>query len=404
MQTHKFSKDWLLKTAESKPEKRVEFKDSENRFLRLVVHPSGKSTLCVYKCPRGCRSAVRVALPFSVNQAMPNMQRIRSEASQVIAKLDQGINPNDQKKSFDRTLTLQQGLEHYLKGSTNKPKVIENWRYAIEHHLASWLNKPFGDFCTPHKIYSMHRALIERIGDENEARGKPRGTGVGANEVMKKLRRILNFSRALTGGSELPRWPAEELGPNGLKMWIEQKPRNRRVHREQLQTFWEALHNLECPLQRDVFKFILLTGCRSSEARCLKVEHIDHLRQAFTFKDTKNGHDLTLPQTSMLSRIINDRVTASVDGRLFPLASPKAITKHIERSCGLHVSPHDLRRTFASLAEAAGIGSTTKKDLLNHISGRDVTDDYTGSTDLEGLRHALQKIENKLIAYVNPQR
>lgn len=64
---------------------------------------------------------------------------------------------------------------------------------------------------------------------------------------------------------------------------------------------------------------------------------------------------------------------------------------------------HDLRRTFASLAEAAGIGSTTKKDLLNHISGRDVTDDYTGSTDIEGLRNALQKIEREIIKLVQPK-
>ncbi|WP_075185343.1 tyrosine-type recombinase/integrase [Teredinibacter haidensis] len=397
MQTYKFTKDWLLKTAVLTPDKRTEYRDAENRFLRLVVHPSGRSKLCVYKCPKGSRSAVRVALPFSVNQAMPNMQRIRSEASQIIAKLDQGINPNSARKSFDRTLTLHEGLENYLKQSTNTPRVIDNWRHAVEHHLSNWLNKPLADICTPQKIYSMHRSLIERIAEENIKRGKAGDGGVGANEVMKKLRRVLSFNRALSGGGELPRWPAEELGPNGLKMWIEQKPRIRRIHREEFPAFWEVLHQLECPMQRDLFKFMLLTGCRSSEARGLHTKDVNQLRKTVTFCKTKNGKDHTLPLTATLHKLINERISESVDSRLFPVAEPKTVTKHIKRACGLHITPHDLRRTFAGLAEAAGIGSTTKKDLLNHLSGRDVTDDYSGRSDEQQLRVALTKIEDLML-------
>ncbi len=399
MQIHKFSKNWLLEAVESSPEKRVEYKDSENRFLRLVVHPTGKSTLSVYKCPRGSRSAVRVALPFRVNQSMPNMQRIRAEASQIIATLDQGINPNQEKKAFDRTMTLQEGLDNYLKQSTNTPRVIINWRNAIEHHLAKWLNKPLTDICTPQKIYSMHRSLIQRISEENTKRGKSGDGGVGANEVIKKLRRILNFNRALTGGSELPRWPAEELGPNGLKMWVEQKPRSRRVHREEFPIFWQALHKLMCPVQRDLFKFMLLTGCRSSEARNLHIEDINLVRKTVTFNKTKNGKDHTLPLTDTLHTLVNSHISESIDGLIFPLAEPKTVTKHIKRACDLHITPHDLRRTFAGIAEAAGIGSTTKKDLLNHLSGRDVTDDYTGLSDNDALLDALEKVERLILKF-----
>jgi integrase len=214
---------------------------------------------------------------------------------------------------------------------------------------------------------------------------------------MKKLRRILNFNRALSGSSELPRWPAEELGPNGLKMWAEQKPRNRRVHREEFPLFWKALHELECPIQRDLFKFMLLIGCRSSEARNLRIEDINFLRKTVTFNKTKNGKNHTLPLTDTLHTLITERITESIDGLIFPLSEPKTVTKHIKRACGLHITPHDLRRTFAGVAEAAGVGSTTKKDLLNHLSGRDVTDDYTGFTDSNSLLDALEKIEKLTI-------
>lgn len=403
MQTQRFSKDWLLKMGESRPEKRTEYKDQDNRYLRLIVHPSGKTKLCVYKCPRGQRSAVRVALPFSVNSVMPNMQRIRGEASQIVALLDQGINPNDDKPSAHTPLTLHKALDNYLLQSTNTNQVITNWRKAVETHLSTWLDKQLIDLCSPQQIYSKHRHLKKQIAASNLKRGRTGDGGIAANETMKKLRRILNFNRALDKAYSLPRWPSDQLGPNGLKMWIEQKPRTRRVHKEEFPIFWEALHQLECPIQRDLFKFILLTGCRSSEARKLTHNDIDMHRWAVTFKDTKNGLDLTLPLTQTLKTIVLERISMSTDNKIFALAEPKTVTKHIERYCGLHKSPHDLRRTFAGAAEAAGIGSTIKKDLLNHLSGRDVTDDYTGKTDFDDLRLALDKIEAKILAFSSPR-
>ena len=403
MNTHKFSKDWLLKIAENKPSKRMEYRDTENRYLRLIIHPTGNTKLCVYKCPMGKRAAVRVALPFSINNAMPSMQRIRAEANQIIAKLDKGINPNDESSYRHKNLTLQSALDNYLSNSTNTPRVIINWRNSIETHLNKWLNKQLAELCTPERIYAMHRSIMIRIAEDNNARNKPGNGGIGANEVMKKFRRVLNFNRALNKAYKLPHWPTEELGPSGLKMWMEQKPRTRRIHREELPLFWQALHTLECPLQQDLFKFLLLTGCRSGEARGVTASDINWHRQSITFRKTKNGNDHSLPLTPTLLNIVNTRVTCTDSEYLFPLNDPKAITKHISKSCGLHISPHDLRRTFAGVAEAAGIGSTTKKDLLNHLSGRDLTDDYTGKTEFDDLRVALQKIEDKILVFSNQQ-
>lgn len=149
---------------------------------------------------------------------------------------------------------------------------------------------------------------------------------------------------------------------------------------------------------------MLLIGCRSGEARNLEASDVNFHRWTITFKNTKNGLDHTLPLTETLKTIILERISRGDGQKLFPLFDPKVITKHIEKACGLHVSPHDLRRTFSGVAEIAGIGSTTKKHLLNHLSGRDVTDDYTGSIDIEDLRVALTKIENKIMEFVNLQK
>lgn len=385
------------------PEKRVEYKDSENRFLRAIHHPSGMVKLSVYKCPRGLRQAVRVALPFTVTDSMPNIQRIRTEANKIIVSLDEGKNPNEIKTATKNKLTLRKALENYLDGSTNTERVDINWRRSIEHHLAEWLDKPAADLCTPQKIFAMHRRTMMAIAQQNKQRGISGDGGIGANEVIKKFRRILNFNRALDRSQGLPHWPSEELGAAGLKMWVEQKPRTSRVHREEFNVFWPALESVSCPIQRNLFKFLLFTGCRSGEARNLTPSDINMHRWTITFRDTKNGLDHTLPLTETLKSIVLERLSNSDDGKLFPLFDPKVVTKHIERACGLHITPHDLRRTFAGIAEVAGIGSTIKKNLLNHLSGRDVTDDYTGNTDIDDLRDALERIEAKIMEFVNKQ-
>jgi len=401
--SYRFSKDWLLSLSSSPPDKRIEYKDTEIKYLRAVHHPSGKVKLSIYKCPTGQSKAVRVAIPFSVNHEMPSVQRIRSEANKILVQLDQGINPND-RKITTQSLTLQKALDNYLDGSNNTERVITNWRNSIESHLQKWLNTPLQELCSAKKLFATHRLIMNNISQHNNARGLSGDGGIGANEVMKKLRRILNFNRALDRSLNLPTWPAEELGNSGLKMWVEQKPRTRRIHREEFPIFWKALNNLVCPIQKSFFTFLLLTGCRSSEAKQLTVEDINLQRWTVTFKDTKNGLDHTLPLTETLKQLIQERICESADGRLFSLSEPKAITKHIKRKSGLHITPHDLRRTFAGVAEVAGIGSTIKKNLLNHLSGRDVTDDYTGYTDIDDLREALEGIEQKVMGFIDTRQ
>lgn len=396
----KFSKDWLVKLTATKPEKRIEYKDTDNKYLRAIHHPSGMVKLCVYKCPRGHDKAARVTIPVSVNEAMPSIQTVRAEANKIIVQLDAGVNPNQVKLKKNSKVTLQEALDNYLESSCNTPEVNIHCRRSIEKYLVDYLDKPLADLCTPIRLLKAHRDIKNGILARNEAKRISGEGGIGANEVMKKLRRILNFNRALDRSQALPHWPTEELGKSGLKMWLEQKPRTRRVHKEELPAFWEAVDSLQCSLQRDLFKFLLLTGCRSAEARKLRQEDVNFHRWTITFKKTKNGLDHTLPLTETLKDIILNRLSQTVDGRLFPLFDPKAITKHIKRASGLQISPHDLRRTFAGIAEAAGIGSTMKKDLLNHLSGRDVTDDYTGYTDSDDLRDALERIEAKLMYFV----
>ena len=63
----------------------------------------------------------------------------------------------------------------------------------------------------------------------------------------------------------------------------------------------------------------------------------------------------------------------------------------IEKATGIHFTPHDLRRTFATIAESIDVPAYALKRLLNHADGADVTAGYLVMTP-ERLREPMQRI------------
>ena len=65
---------------------------------------------------------------------------------------------------------------------------------------------------------------------------------------------------------------------------------------------------------------------------------------------------------------------------------------------GVPFALHDLRRTFATIAESLDISTYAVKRLLNHsVDQNDVTSGYI-VTDVERLRKPMQQIDNFILA------
>jgi integrase len=78
------------------------------------------------------------------------------------------------------------------------------------------------------------------------------------------------------------------------------------------------------------------------------------------------------------------------------LAEPKKTFKLIAEASGIVISAHDLRRTYAQAAIAAGVHALHLKALLNHSVGEsDVTIGYV-NLSTEDLRGPAQKVANQL--------
>jgi len=76
------------------------------------------------------------------------------------------------------------------------------------------------------------------------------------------------------------------------------------------------------------------------------------------------------------------------------IAGAQGLLKTIGEQTGIHISLHDLRRTFATICNNLDYGPYTIKRLLNHRSGakNDVTGGYV-QVSLKKLRLAMNDIE-----------
>ncbi|CAK0760428.1 hypothetical protein CCP4SC76_3290007 [Gammaproteobacteria bacterium] len=147
---------------------------------------------------------------------------------------------------------------------------------------------------------------------------------------------------------------------------------------------------------RGMLQVMLFAGLRVGEVLALRWEDIDLTKRTLTAKGTKNGTDHTMPIADPLVHVFREQQAKTGDTELvFPTGNkpnyPRNTIKRVIVATGIDFSPHDLRRTFATIAEATGSPTTMVKRLLNHTTNSDVTGGYI-KTEMETLRQAVARI------------
>ncbi len=126
-----------------------------------------------------------------------------------------------------------------------------------------------------------------------------------------------------------------------------------------------------------------------------------------TILDTKNREPLVLPLSDFLWEMLTTRREASPKSPwVFPgpgksghLSEPKAAVRQVAESSGISFTPHDLRRTFLTIAEGLDIPAYALKRLANHKTKGDVTAGYIVS-DAERLRRPMQAITDHIVSRI----
>ena len=87
--------------------------------------------------------------------------------------------------------------------------------------------------------------------------------------------------------------------------------------------------------------------------------------------------------------MLADMARRQGEGRgCFGVNDLRAALEQVEKAGGKAITPHDLRRTFASFAERAGAPFTTLKVLMNHSTRGDITMGYVRPSEADLLHWA----------------
>ena len=128
----------------------------------------------------------------------------------------------------------------------------------------------------------------------------------------------------------------------------------------------------------------MATGLRKSEALSLRWDEVDWRKETFSVRDTKNGSSHHVPLSSLTKWLLKKQQEVSQTSEwVFParygshhMTEPKSQLRFIKAATGLSFSLHDLRRTFATHANAQGVEYENIRRALNHKSGGSVTSQY----------------------------
>ena len=361
-------------------------KDTEIPYLQCRVSAAGGRTLSIYRKPRGGKAAVRVKIHNT-----STMADIKAEAEEINALLSKGINPNQQAKADAlQAVTLQEAFEQYTSSKQLAPGTLRNYQIAMDR-MNDWKQAPMRDI--------TRLMVLERY---NQVAEKSHSAAMKLPQI---LRAVWNFQNDLTDDDAFGICPTAILNKQ-RKNWSRTATRNRKIPRDKLSAWFDAVRGLDSQRMSAYLEFLLLTGLRRREAGLLRWIDVNLQDGYYIVRSTKNHSDHCLPVT----RRTRELLEAMHGGDLvFGVEEPRKAIRKVSAACGVQFSPHDLRRTFTTLADFSGAGQYVIKGILNHAASGDVTAmhyanysplDAAGHVDMdavESMREALQQIEDYIL-------
>lgn len=381
--------------------------DTEIRGFGLRIAPAGTKAYIMQR--RVGRHTRRVTIGRADDITA---EAARRKATILAAEFAEGVDPVQVKQAAaQRAQTLRQAMEAYIaapkkkgvgKGGEKKARTQRDIRTVFQRKFGDWLDMPLVDI-TEAMVKERHAAI---------AKDSP----AQANLAFRYLRAAMNNVIADVDDGQAPIIKANPVTRlNRTNQWADVRPAKGRIPDKEIPEWVNAVKDgledlAHASEMRDALLFMLLTGARIGELLGsakdgyppLRWASVDFRQAKVTFPDTKNRLDHELPLPAQLLALLKDRKGRA--GPKFVFSDRKGglpgdlrpALRRLETLTGLHITAHDLRRTFASVASKLDISTYKVKALTNHISGNDVTADYV-EVEFEDLREAMQRIEDHML-------
>lgn len=235
---------------------------------------------------------------------------------------------------------------------------ISNYEDHVERLLADWLEKPLSEL--GHDP-SLVKARHDKLSDEN-------GPYI-ANGCMRSVRAIYNHARK-TARSLPPENPVLAID------WNVERRRDTAMGVSDLLPWLEELADLENPVRREFHLFLLLSGSRPDPIKRASVEHLYLRRRILHIPKPKGGSDraFNIPLSREMIRCLVRAIRAGqavypvqAERWLFPADSASGhMVEHKEDRRELSKWGNDLRQTYRTVGQVAGVNDVDMHLLMNH--------------------------------------
>jgi integrase len=321
-----------------------------------------------------------------------SVETARKQAQKLLGQIAEGRDPvSERRKTAASATTLADVFTAYLEQRDLKPKTTADYHRVIAVAFEDWQRKPL--------------ASITRDGVSRRFNGlRDKHGPAWANLCMRVLRALFNFAAGKyadeAGRSPFAVNPVKVLSET--KAWVKIDRRRSVIKPHKLADWYRAVRDLGNTTARDYLLLLIFTGLRRGEAARLRWCDIDLRGRTLTVPDTKNRRPHTLPLPQFLHAMLEERGRSATGDFVFPgagrrghVVSLKDSQRNVIEASGVSFTLHDLRRTFATIAESLDIPGYALKRMLNHSDGADVTAGYIVAS-VERLREPMEKVAEYL--------
>lgn len=286
----------------------------------------------------------------------------RAKAKDILAAIARGERPGEEAKIKPGSITLKRAWERYrddhMIRKGRDARTIENYRDHMERLFEDWLDKPLARLGRKPSL----------VADRHNEISKENGRYI-ANGAMRSLRAVYNHARKTN--LDLP-----PINPVTAIDWNVEERRNTGMGVSHMAPWFVELAALTNPTRREFHLMTLLSGSRPTALKNVRIEHIDFRSRLLRIPKPKGGvkKAFDIPLSRPMIRCI---VRAMRAGRilfpdqaefwLFPADSDSGhLIEHKEERDVLSKWGNDLRQSYRTLAQAAGVSELDIHLLMNH--------------------------------------
>ena len=318
---------------------------------KKVLLPGGESVL-----QAACRPVLVLvaASPWLELEPRAREQPEPAQAQVMNAKIVQGENPNDLRRTARTELTLGQLFDEYMTRHARQHK--KSWRgdqAQFTRYLSMWKTR---------KLSAIDRRDIQSL-----------HTKIGNTHGPYAANRLLALLHTLFGKAEAWGWWNKPNPAHRITRFKEHS-RERFLQADELPRFFESLAMEPNEKIKHFVLLSLLTGARRANVQAMRWSDINMDRAEWRIPETKSGEAHTVALVPEAVQILTERQSLepgewvfSGPGKTGHLVEPKSAWAGILQRAGLNnLRLHDLRRTLGSWQASTGANLSIIGKSLNH--------------------------------------